>query len=372
MKGATRSAKTLRTTEPTNAVHLHRHPSDNADENVLLGLPCPPGAACSRCGAESSVTERIRSPYNNQSISFKLLHHFVVVCEASSLSRAAHVLNVCQSNLTLQMSDLERRMGVQLMHRSWRGVELTEAGQILLPEARSILRRFDKIKLQVQQAHLHGRIDLACASFAVPDYPAVPQAVCMLRRNDARFEVKLLELPSSAQPMALENGQVQMAVMLGKLPNIQFRLTRLRESRIVLLVSTGHALTRASTPVSLRDLGGEMFWMVDRVVEPVLHHVTTRALVDAEVPNAMMRSAGGLKDVIAQVATGSGIALVPDCLRGLDGSGVLTCVDLEESLAIDVVAVHRGLKANKGTKELLNCLAAANAHGSDASTTTQT
>jgi len=311
------------------------------------------------------VTERIRSPYNNQAVSFKLLHHFVVVCEASSLSRAAHVLNVCQSNLTLQMSDLERRMGVQLMHRSWKGVELTEAGQILLPEARGILRRFEKIKIQVQQAHLHGRVDLACASFAVPDYPAVPQAARMLRRNDARFEVKLVEMPSSAQPIALENGQVQVAVMLGKLPNIQFRVARLRESRIMLLACAGHASTRSGGPVSLRDLGGEVFWMVDRVVEPVLHHVTTRALLDADVPSAMMRSAGGLKDVIAQVATGSGIALVPDCLRGLDGSGLLNCVDLEELLSIEVVAVHRGLKANKGTRELLNCLAAANEHASD-------
>lgn len=309
--------------------------------------------------SEMNVSERIRSPYNNQAVSFKLLHHFVVVCEATSLSRAAHVLNVCQSNLTLQMSDLERRMGVQLMHRSWKGVELTEAGQILLPEAKGMLRRFEKVKTQVQKAHLHGRVDLACACFSVPDYAAVPTAARMLRRNDVRFEVKLTEMPSSAQPIALENGQINVAVMLGKLPNIHFRVVKLMETKTSLLTSAGHVWAQPSEAVSLKDLAAEHFWMVDRTVEPVLHHVTTRGLLNAGIPSSAMRTAGSLKDVIAQVATGSGVALLPDCLGSVGGGGVLCRIPVADGPVIEVVAAHRGFKSNKGTKELVDCLVAA-------------
>lgn len=302
------------------------------------------------------MTGSTRSPYNNQNISFKLLHHFAVICDASSITRASHQLNVCQSNLTLQMQDLERRMGVTLINRSPRGVELTDAGRIFLPEVKALLRRFDKVKELVRNANSAGRVEVVCASFSVPDYPVVPNAIRGLRSKDPRVDVKLVELPSSAQPDALEAGRIQVAVMLGKLPNFPFKLARIQSSELALLTCTGHPLPGAVRTVPLNNLTEETFWMVERTAEPVLHKTVTRALLKAGIASSSIRTAKSIDELVSQVAAGRGVALIPQCLRGLDSSGVLSYVQIEAAPAIDVVIAHKSLTHNAGAKHLVGSI----------------
>ena len=208
------------------------------------------------------MTERIRSPYNNQAVSFKLLHHFVVVCEASSLSRAAHVLNVCQSNLTLQMSDLERRMGAAdaLIPE---GSELTEAGQILCPKPAASCAALRRSRYRFNRRTCTGA-SIWRAPLCGADYPAVPQAARMPCRNDARFEVKLVEMPSSNRSRWRTAG----AGVCRQLPNIQPGGQAARVPT-ALLACAGR-MTRWVDRQEPPGPGGEVFWMVDRVVEPVL------------------------------------------------------------------------------------------------------
>lgn len=89
-----------------------------------------------------------RRPERNQpsAMDLRRLRYFLHVAEMKSLSKAAAVLSVAQSALSRQMIELEKAIGTKLLYRDGRGVSLTEAGDRLLPHARSILR-------QVELAH---------------------------------------------------------------------------------------------------------------------------------------------------------------------------------------------------------------------------
>ena len=73
------------------------------------------------------------------------LRYFVAVADTLNFSRAAESLYVSQSALSKQISELEQELGVSLFDRDRRNVSLTAAGQLLLPEAKDILIRSEKL-----------------------------------------------------------------------------------------------------------------------------------------------------------------------------------------------------------------------------------
>jgi LysR family transcriptional regulator, nitrogen assimilation regulatory protein len=72
------------------------------------------------------------------------LRYFLGILEAKSVTKAAEVLHVAQPALGLQIRNLERELGVQLLRRHARGVAPTEAGVLLARHAESIVRMFER------------------------------------------------------------------------------------------------------------------------------------------------------------------------------------------------------------------------------------
>ncbi len=81
----------------------------------------------------------------------RLLEQFVRVCEAGSLTRAAEKLACTQPALTRQMLRLERQLNTQLLVRSSRGVETTQAGARLLEHARPLLDHVGRVQAELDR-----------------------------------------------------------------------------------------------------------------------------------------------------------------------------------------------------------------------------
>ncbi|GAA4890560.1 LysR family transcriptional regulator [Actinomycetospora straminea] len=80
------------------------------------------------------------------------LRYFVAVAEERHVTRAAARLHVSQPALSKQLRALERQVGAELLHRLPHGVELTAAGEALLPHARAVLARTDDAARDVAAA----------------------------------------------------------------------------------------------------------------------------------------------------------------------------------------------------------------------------
>ncbi|MDG4768376.1 LysR family transcriptional regulator [Solwaraspora sp. WMMD406] len=143
------------------------------------------------------------------------LRYFVTVAEELHFSRAADRLGIAQPPLSRAIAQLERRLGVTLLDRDRRGVALTDAGQVLLDEARAILaataaaaRRTRRAAAGVHRLTLvtkagagHELLQkLLDAHAAEPDAAEIDVVLCglgdqarMLR--DGRADVALMQRP---------------------------------------------------------------------------------------------------------------------------------------------------------------------------------
>ena len=122
------------------------------------------------------------------------LRSFVTVAEAGGVTRAAGILNLTQSAVSMQLKRLEDSLGIGLLDRSARTISLTAAGEQLLSYAQRMLALNDEVYGRLTSQDYEGELRLGVPHDAI--YPHIPQILKKVAAAYPRMKVKLLSSSS--------------------------------------------------------------------------------------------------------------------------------------------------------------------------------
>ncbi len=168
------------------------------------------------------------------------LNIFLVAAELENFSQAARHLNLSQPSVSAQIQSLERRLGIQLFHRSGRHISLTEAGQALLPLAREMVHY--SIHIEETMASLtgdvFGRLKLGCST-AAGKY-ILPRLTARFLDQHPKVQVTCGVTTRRAALEALLDGTIHLAVSSAREFGKKIEYYPFTTDQVVLVVPFDH------------------------------------------------------------------------------------------------------------------------------------
>jgi DNA-binding transcriptional LysR family regulator len=250
------------------------------------------------------------------------LRHFVAVAEQLHFGRAAAALHISQPPLSRSIRDLEERVGVMLLARTRRRVELTPEGARFLEDARRVLAQLERAVLDVGRmaAGDGGRLRLGFVSLA--DYGVLPGLLKAYKSARPGVDLALREMLSPDQAAALAAGELDFGLLLPPVAGADFEHVVVQRERFVAALPARHRLAHARGHIAVRDLAGEAFVMVPRAIAPGLHDIIAALTARAGFAPRVAQEAIQMQTVVSLVSSGLGVALVPASVANLGRRGV--------------------------------------------------
>jgi DNA-binding transcriptional LysR family regulator len=250
------------------------------------------------------------------------LRYFAAVAGRGNFTRAAEDLHLAQSALSQQVRRLERELGVELLRRTSRRAELTQAGEIVLTRATRVLSEVEALRSEVDELSglLRGRVVVGGVLPAGGvDLPALLLSFKGLHPD---VEVQLREGTASEMVDRLRRDEIDAAIAMVEPDEVPQTLVaqRLGEEPLGLAMSPDDALGGRKR-VRFEDLHGRPFvsFRVGSAVRGVVDH----ALADAGVVPLMAFETNDLSMMRAVVARGLGVAVLPETVAAWGGPGLV-------------------------------------------------
>lgn len=239
------------------------------------------------------------------------LRYFLVLAEHRHFGRAARFLHIAQPSLSQQIRALEQELDTTLFERSSRQVSLTPDGEVLLPYARRMLALASDFRAQLDDRRnlAQGTIRLG----ATPTLSAylLPDLLRRFTRDYPGLELTLVEDGSDRLARALDEGHLDLAVLVETPEAAPATFQFLLQERIVAALPADHPLAKEAT-VAMDELADDDFILCREGYH--LRGITLEKCSEAGfVPRVVVRETD-VNTALRFVQAGLGVSLLPELL----------------------------------------------------------
>jgi DNA-binding transcriptional LysR family regulator len=272
-------------------------------------------------------------------VSLRQIEAFLAVAAQGTFTKAAEVLHVAQPALSQLVRDLEQELGIRLLDRTTRRVELTEAGREFRGAATKIL---DDLDVAIENAgqladRKRGRIVIA----APPLLAAVmlPPAISELQKTYPGLKVVIMDARNDVIVEAVRNGQVDCGI--GTFSALEGNIERspIARDQLMLFCPSGSQFTQGSAATWAQ--------LADQPLITITRDSGIRLLVDVgfETAQIEMKPAYEVTQIttaLALVTAGLGVAVLPTYARAVSGDRIIAKPLVDPSISRDIVMIRPG------------------------------
>jgi DNA-binding transcriptional LysR family regulator len=181
------------------------------------------------------------------------LRVFVAVAERQHVTQAARALNVAQSAASNAIASLEARHKTKLFNRVGRHIELTDAGQAFLKEARAVLATVDAAELALMEfGNLRRGVLSVQASHTIANY-WLPWHLAIFRHAYPEIEIRMSIGNTAQVAIAVESRVAELGFVEAAIHSEQVNSTTVARDQLIVVASPEHALTKRKS-IAPRDL----------------------------------------------------------------------------------------------------------------------
>ena len=285
------------------------------------------------------------------------LRYFAAVAETCHFGRAAEQLHIAQPALSYAIRQLEEELDVTLFNRTTRHVTLTPAGDFLKTEAERILAGLDDAERGVRRiaAGRSGLLRIGLTGTAA--FSHLPRIARILRQElpGVAMEIRA-DMLTPLQCDQLRAGALDVGVLRPPAVGEDIELRSIEVEPLVLAVSADHRLA-VEPVVSLIDLRSESF-VAYSSRDSAVNDAVLRSCKRAGFVPHREHSAPGTAVLLALVAAGLGVAVVPASVRSLPLQG-LVFRDLVDGGSIELALAWRRSGDNPVVEAVVNVLSTA-------------
>lgn len=253
------------------------------------------------------------------------LRAFIALAEELNFTRAAERLHMAQPPLSRLLSQLEHDLGVRLLNRNTRMVELTPAGAVLYDQARKVLTLLDETRNEVIKS-ARGESGIIRAGFSgATTYSFLPLLVRHFRSTYPDIHIDpLSEMLTASQIEALLQGDIDIGFLGRKVEHPFLKSEPLVEIPLILAISDDKCLelTHKTGKIKLSDLASEDFISYPSGEASVLYELTQRVCRQVGFRPRIAFTVSVTSTLISYVAGGLGVAIVPATVSKVAVEGV--------------------------------------------------
>ncbi len=264
--------------------------------------------------------------------------YFVAVAEELHFGRAARRLHIAQPPLSQQIKWLEQELGVLLFHRTTHRVSLTDAGRVLLKEARRVLVDVERsVRLARQTGEgTAGRMVIGFVShFDGGVFSVVKPA---LAEEFPDLEIQLTPMDTMDQIAAIREARIRAGVAAVPIEDEDLEAEPLVRPPLFVALREGHRLS-GRTSLRLQDLAGEPFIMFPKSSNPWIVELFHRRCHEAGFEPRVTQESTSPLSMEGFVAAGEGIGILPGWVRSARKGVVYRRLEAEE-LPVTVALIY--------------------------------
>jgi LysR family hca operon transcriptional activator len=250
------------------------------------------------------------------------LRYFVAVAEEGSLTHAAERrLHTAQPSLSRQIRDLEVEVGVKLLERGARGIELTAAGRIFLDHARLALLQVEAAGEAARRAAQPPKTTFTIGFLTGHEMVWLPDALRILNEEEPATEITLASQSSPDLAGGLMQGKLDVAFLRreAQAPSVTFKF--MIKEPLVAMMPAGHRLA-AKREISPREIAAETYITPTRFA-PILKSVIEDYMAKFGITLKPEYEADNITSTMSLVASTGGVTVLPIYARHVLSPGVV-------------------------------------------------
>ncbi|WP_134683798.1 cidABC operon transcriptional activator CidR [Brevibacillus migulae] len=244
------------------------------------------------------------------------LQYFVEVARSKSFTKAAESLYITQPTISKMIRNLEEELGVTLLDRVGKKVELTDAGMIIYEQAQQITQAFQNLTDQLQDviSVKKGRIRMGLPPMVGASF--FPEVIGKFREQYPGVAIELVENGAKKGEEEVRHGSLDLGVVVLPTDEEEFHSFSFVKKVLKVIMHPSHPLAQRAA-VSLAELAEESFLLFRE--DFALHDRVIEECISVGFRPHVVYESSQWDFIREMVAANLGIALLPETIcEGMD------------------------------------------------------